>query len=900
MFPPILPQLDLDFRTLWLACWQVYLYGLGLLAAGLLPFKPTKARQLAHRVLSLALALLWGWLAYAAWIFNPAHAVFWSALAVLEFLLLLGLGTVWGGLRFPVRNGSWALFGTALCVYSLIAFPILSVVLESGKPGLGAPFPVVLFTCGVLFFARGWIASLALVPPIIWAISGGPESADSVEIWGLRVALLAGTWFALLPPELRGGGERRVFPGAGYQFAYRGQGLFGYGIWILVLTTLFVFFISGGPFSDETQPGSLNINLALLSALGIALWLAFPAWQSLWFRSVAWRAARAWGRTRGAWKWVAFLLAVALLALSWRGQEAERQATGSGQTSSTGGSAVSAQGQPENKKDENKKDGWLAFLEQEIKTSWITLKLSTLLLLVFLTLALLWLVQLAYRARKRLVIGTFTDYSGAVLLKDFIPGLGPRLQNELARISELYKTIEEARPPQGSPVIEVTPSVHDVGDILREAAGTDPIKIGPIHIPTNFLLKFAGWLVSGPRVSGALHKVDQDFALTAELSGGGLAGNWLVESSKLTEEERRLPEQAVIHKLIEELAFRVVARLVSNGSPRWRAVRCFTEGLRFYRETQRKDKDKNRNLREAESCLIQALNDDNKFAQCHYNLGVVYRQLGELGAAESAFRQALAEDPDNYEAYYGLAETFVMAKSYAKAVWFCEAALSVGPKDPRAWDLKAFAERRYVQELCGLEPPKSLSAGHAAWKDILEMREISVALAWRALCGRELRGEPSINQKDTAFLCTLNLAIVLVRTTKYDEALRLFQQAAWLAPHDYALRLNEGRSLFWRKDQKGGQNNPVTALDDARNVLEGVFDGGLEIQDRGFLWSTVAYVFSRSAQHQEGDYRQKAYGNAARIAHNRFLDLASGASPKDLKKIIDFTLEQSPSKEKSR
>lgn len=867
-------------QAIWSADWLFY--ALGLVAAGLLPVK----KRLADCGVSLVLACLWGMLLYhIGRSSQQSQSYVWVALAVLESLLLFVLGT-WGRLRFPARSGAWAVVGTALIFYSLIAFPILARIFDPFEESVfGTPFPLVLLTCGILFFAAGWIASLALVVPLVWALLGGPgEAASSPEIWGLRLVLLAGTYFALLPPELRSGSERSPSPGADYRFAHKSRVAFGYGLWALVLITLFLLFsvfFEGGAVGD-TQMGRVTINLTLLSAFGIVLWLAFPAWQSLWFRYVAWWVVRAWGRTSGAWRWGAFLLTMAVLVASWQVQGAdgtEEKRTGGQRTEPTSGQAGGAAGKDQYATEPSSP----ALLEREVRTPWGSFELETLLLPILLTAALLGLIYLAYRGRKRLVIGTFSDYSGASNLKDWVPGLGPRLQNELARIADLYKTIDEARPPQqGSPVIEVTPSVRDVGDILRDAAGTDPIKLGPIRIPTNLLLGFVGWLVSGPRLTGALHKVEKEFVLTAELSGGGLAANWLVDSSKLTEEEKGLPDQAVIHKLIEELAFRIVTRLVSIGSPRWRAVRCFTEGLRFYRETQRKEKDRSRNLREAESCLIRALNDDNKFAQCHYNLGVVYRRLGELGSAESAFRRVLIEDPDNFEACYALAETSGQGGNHREAVRFCEAAIAINSADARAWNLKAYAQRERAQEIHRVKV--ALPPVHSAWTDILEMTEIAVALAWRALCQQALRGSSEALQKetDTAFLCTRNLAILRARVAHYPESERLFQQAAWLAPHDPDLRLYEGRTLFWKENWDG-----------AANILEGVLDDGLAAQGRGLLWSLLARTRANSSP---GTDRR----DAVRLAHNRFLDLAADASAEDLQKFLDFSLELPPSKEKAR
>ncbi|HSK78304.1 MAG TPA: hypothetical protein VLQ45_17765, partial [Thermoanaerobaculia bacterium] len=648
-------------------------YALALLVIGLLP---AKTRPVG-RILCLLLAFLWGWLAYAA---NPllATADKWALWAALQAVVLLGFGTFAGKLWFPVRRGAWALAGTALIAGSLL-LPLLASFLDlPWMPVFGLPLPLVLFTCGVLFFATGWQAIVALLIPLGWALTGGPDLRNSVELWGLTVALLIGAWFALTPLELRGGDERRPSPGAEYLCAYKARPFFGYGLWGTILITVFLLLSSSGSFLGTSRWDRITTNLALLTVLGIALWLAFTAWESLWFRYVAWGMARAGGRTwawiRRAWKWGLLLVAATALVFLLVPEKSD---------------AVSDQKISQATRD------FVAILR--------SLEARHFLLLTFSSTVLLWLILLAHEGRKRLVIGTFANHTGDDKLKDWVPGLGPRLQNELARIADLYRVIDEARPPQKSPVIEVTPSVQDVGEILKQTNASS-IDFGIFKIPTDFLLQFVSRLVSGPRLTGALYKGENELFLTAEITGGGrLSGNWHVDMSRLTEEERKLPEKEIVYKLVEHLSFRVAAHLVSIGSPRWQAVRCFTEGLRSYRETQRQRKDRSRNLREAERCFIRSLNDDQKFAQCHYNLGVVYRQLEELDSAESAFRCALVENSENYEAYYALAETFTQASNYAKAYWFCEAAIGVDATDARAWDLKAYARRRHLQEFLNPE-----------------------------------------------------------------------------------------------------------------------------------------------------------------------------------------------------
>jgi len=833
-------------ESLFLHPWAPYLPA--LVAAGLLPIK----KRPAYCGVCLALALVWGAVAAHAIADSPpgSHPSFWMGLAITEAALFL-IASV--KLELEVRTGPWALAGTAFIVYSLLVFPLVGRVSEIDwfkSSALFLPFPPVLFTCGVLFFAVNRKAPLLLALPFLWALAGGPDdsAANFPELLGLQVSLLAGALFFALPPELRGAGDPRAARATAYRVAHRRRTIFGYGLWTLILTTGFLWYET--PIARQLPP-LVPLHLALLCGLGTVLWLVFPAWQSLWYRSVAWWTARAGGRIwaglQNAWRWVVLLLGIAALLV------------------------------------------WLINLYSKPEISWIKrLAEAKWPLWSFLAAILLWFVYHAYRGRTRLVIGEFTVHPADDATVKWATGLGARLEDELARIAGVYRVIDAAVPPQKAMVIEVIPKVDEVGTILEEASAID---LGTkLKIPTKQLMTLVGRLVSGPRLTGSLHKVGGELILMAELNGGGLLGNWRVDHNKLSEEERRLPEEDRIDKLIEQLAFRIATDLVAIGSPRWRAVRCFTDGLRAYRETARQ-RDKAPQLREAERFLIRALKDDQKFVQCHYNLGVVYRQLEELGSAESAFRRTLQENPDNFEACYALAETLVHGERSCDGLWFCEAAIAIDAADPRAWDLAAYARRHSAQDARGPEVRVALPPGDPVWKEILEMSEIAVALAWRSLCRWAWNRTPAAlaEERACAFLCTRNLAVVLTRAgLRFAESRQVFQQAARLSPHDPNLRLYEGRTLLWSRRWKN-----------AAQLLGGVFEDGLltedglpDTTDRGLLWSTLAQAQARTGP--EGTRT-----DAVRLAHNRFLDVAARASAEELQDLLDFGLEAPPRGERT-
>jgi tetratricopeptide (TPR) repeat protein len=896
---------------------RVLPYLCALLAAGLLPFKTRRA----YLGVSLALALLWAWLALAAWGSSPW---WWAALAFLESLVFGSLA-IWGKLDFGARDGPWAVAGAVVVVYALLVFPFLGRFLglePFGYSAFGAPLPAVLFSCGILFFAAGPSAALlaAFAVPLGWALWGGPrvpsDLSGFVESTGLQAALLSGVLFLLQPPELRRGTDR-LSPGVAYRFANKYRAAFNNGLWVLVLATVLLFFLA-----PRVGPPRITIHLALLSALGIVVWLAYSAWQSLWYRAVAWWTARAMGRVwvwlGEAWRGVILLLAIAALwaVLPFPKDGSERPAekgpsattsgaatvtsvgtlllsavnpkigepaggtptTSAGATtasvagarpaSSPGGSARPAMPRTPSAPMPSARPPAASTPNTE-RGFWSSAHPRRRAVQLFAAVVLLWLAYLAYRGRTRLVIEPFTGFTGDEKLDQWVAGLGPRLQSELARISDVYKVIDEAIPSQRSSVVEVKPGVQDVGAILKDASA---INLGPLKIPANLLVRLVGQIVSGPRITGALHKVDDDFILTAELGGGGLSGNWRIDASSL--HDRRLRPEATIQELVVELAYRVATDLVPIGSPRWRANSAFTEGLRHYRETQRQQGDSSSRLREAERCFIRALKDDQQFRQCYFNLGVVYRKLEEHKSAQSAFRRALKEDPDDFEACYALAEALATDKQYRGALWFCEAAIGINPGDARAWDLEGNARRYYEQQLRGLE--LTLPHRDAAWKEVRAVSEIAVALAWRSLCRRALGGpSPALKSaRVTALTCTRNLAVVLARESRFPHSLQLFRQAGWLAPRDSTLRLYEGRTLFWSRPEG------------AAKALQGTFADGLEPEDQALLWSVLAQAHARSAA--------RAERRSLVLAHRRFLDVIAGAKAEDLPKLADLSLEEPP------
>ncbi len=805
------------------------LYFLALAAAGLLAVSKNRSRPL----ILLLLAALWTAMAVGYHVTSPGsdnplvHKAI-EILALLQAMLFLALIAEPDAVRFEPRDGNpWRLAGSALLLYSLAVYPLLGILTGGRTVGMyiaGLPFPPLAFTLGILFFLAKPFPPLLWIP-LLGAAAGGLAGTrlDDAHLWALRLVFIAGCLFTFLPWETWAGREKRKEL---YEKLQRRRATYEAPLLVMVLFILALLFAweNGAPL--EPVLIQLSTSLGLLAITGLVLWMAFPAWLNPGFRMVALPVAkgagRLWAWFKGAWKWIALLLVTVSLV-----DYVTLKTAGKSPLNSLLDIHLT-------------EHGHVGFLAAAF---------------------LLWLIYLAYQGRNRLVIQPFETNTEDDDLKKHVKGIRAQLRNDLARLGDLYRVIDEASPRPSGSVVEVTVEVQDVGEILKESAGTTPIKIfGGVELPTDFLFSLVSRLVKGPRITGSLLGGGKEPVLVAELSGGGMRGNWRVDVTKLDKEERSLPMEALLRTMTEQMAFRIATQIVSIGSPRWRAVRCFTDGLRYYRETQRTDKDRDLNLRKAERCLLDAAKEDEKFAQSHYNLGVVYQQLGELGSAKSAFRWALREDPGSYEAWYALAKTSVEEHAHDEALQFCEAAVDIDPVDARAWDLKGYAWRQRRQEKGRLASRPE----DPVWEEVLPFREMAVALAWRELCRSALSGPGPIlaREQGTAALCTRNLAMILSRMGRHEESRLVVRQAIALAAHDPELRFVLGRILYLGKQWSAAKDALIGGLDDSTTVLI----------ERTLKWATLTQV-----------YKQKGSPAEARTALKRLLDqTASIANPKGL------------------
>lgn len=194
------------FETYNTAIWpaQVIAYLIGIVAVAL----AFRENSLYGRIISGILALFWIWMgvlyhmAYFSAI-NPAAWTF-GALFVLEGLLFIVIGSIWGKLSFNFDLKPIPIVGAVFILYAMVVYPLLGLAFGHWYPRAPmfgvAPCPTTIFTFGMLLWAKKPIPAYILVIPLIWSIIG-TMAAISLQVpqdYGLGIAGIVGTILVIL------------------------------------------------------------------------------------------------------------------------------------------------------------------------------------------------------------------------------------------------------------------------------------------------------------------------------------------------------------------------------------------------------------------------------------------------------------------------------------------------------------------------------------------------------------------------------------------------------------------------------------------------------------------------------------------------------------------------------
>jgi tetratricopeptide (TPR) repeat protein len=400
-----------------------------------------------------------------------------------------------------------------------------------------------------------------------------------------------------------------------------------------------------------------------------------------------------------------------------------------------------------------------------------------------------------WRARSRVVIEPFVDYNRAGSSGDagkaVAPGLNDALVSELAALRELYRAVEERAeldPAVGdAKPVDATLELQDVSGFLEGAStGDATVSIGPVAVPIGMVMAMLGRLAQGPRLTGGLQVVatadsgsestGTEVVLTAYYTGARRSSSWSVRESLpdyaasllAADDAASVVQTAAVRGMVQELASRIFTDLALPGTRSWRATSRFHAGLKQYRLAHESEQDRVLKLRRAERALIEALADDADLPLARYNLGVVYRELGENEAAARSFLRELEREQPAWQPYYALALTYYGKDDrYADVSSLCDRVIELADGATRkaiAFDLKGLADRLRVQ-------------GSQDWlATATESRRRAVAYSVLALCDAELTSDDRRTARGVAARCVLDLGIACAYSG--DAELAQTQQSA--------------------------------------------------------------------------------------------------------------------------
>jgi hypothetical protein len=440
---------------------------------------------------------------------------------------------------------------------------------------------------------------------------------------------------------------------------------------------------------------------------------------------------------------------------------------------------------------------------------------------LFLGFLLTVLLRLINRARGRIVVDSFVDYT--VEEAKAVSGLATLLVTELGRLRELYLQVPSRGVPAAVGVDHsgfdrwtdagsfLTVSADDASNVLEGAVASDAtIQAGPLRIPLGFVLAAVNRITRGPRVVGTVHLTEAGGGptLTAQLIGGGSpGGTWRVDQDQEPESEQE--RKAFLDTMVRELACRMFAQLTLGGRTRWKAVHAFNKYLELYGISYRTPRDRARFLKQAQGKLMEAVAEDEEFELAYYNLGVIYTQLAEAEltserqsqdatsraaldrerlnrarqeAARVAFTRAAERNPERWEAYHALAVTLLARAKSAidivddrptgpeagelrSVIVHCDQAVELarrhGHSAAAALDLRGMAQTRLADDLAAaLRSHREAVA--ESWLDYCRARG-------RARADPEREGPAAAAARTNAAGALVNLALAYERRARVGE-----------------------------------------------------------------------------------------------------------------------------------
>jgi tetratricopeptide (TPR) repeat protein len=242
----------------------------------------------------------------------------------------------------------------------------------------------------------------------------------------------------------------------------------------------------------------------------------------------------------------------------------------------------------------------------------------------------------------------------------------------LDRISERYRVVDEKRStPSGGGAgkpINAVMNTGGMGDMIQATiGGSGEFAIGPLKIPASSVAALLSGLMRGPKIVLSLCRrrdisekgdtIEANPFLTASITTENSSHSWLVETSDPLDKKKSLEQKKRrdIEDMVLELAHKIFATLTNEEENiSWKASYKFSEGLREYRDSLFSAEKRFYHLKMAENEFLLALQESPNYALAYYNLGVVYTELEQFEAAQSAFIKSIENESEGWQAYYAL------------------------------------------------------------------------------------------------------------------------------------------------------------------------------------------------------------------------------------------------------
>ena len=117
------------------------------------------------------------------------------------------------------------------------------------------------------------------------------------------------------------------------------------------------------------------------------------------------------------------------------------------------------------------------------------------------------------------------------------------------------------------------------------------------------------------------------------------------------------------------------------------------------------------NYKEAIACFLSAIHIEKKNFLLWYNLGITYRDSGDLEAAKNALFQAHKLDSSNEEVLETLSLVCYTAEDLGEAFYWARQALDINPKNANVWNnigVYHFAENDFTSAAAAFERALSI------------------------------------------------------------------------------------------------------------------------------------------------------------------------------------------------